>query len=53
MTYVVVAGVLYGEGESMLHHFFKAAWHGNPEALQIYEEGQNIVPTIHINDLAR
>jgi adenylate kinase len=51
MTYVVAAGVLYGEEESMFHSLFKAAWHGDPAALKVYGEGENIVPTIHVKDL--
>ena len=51
MTYVVAAGVLYGEGESMFHSLFKAGWHGDPSSLKVYGEGQNVVPTIHVKDL--
>ena len=53
MTYVVAAGVLYGEGENMCHSFFKSAWHGDQPGLKIFGDGQNVIPTIHVKDLAR
>ena len=31
----------------------QSAWLGNEEALKVFGDGQNIVPTIHIRDLAR
>ena len=31
---------------------FKTAWHGQAPALQCFGSGQNIVPTIHVKDLA-
>ncbi|PRP75482.1 hypothetical protein PROFUN_10660 [Planoprotostelium fungivorum] len=47
--YVVCSGLLYGEGEDLLHPLFKSAWKG--EQLLCCGEGNNIVPTIHIKDL--
>lgn len=51
-SYVVASGLLYGAGEEIFHSLFKSAWHGNQAALQCYGNGQNIVPIIHIDDLA-
>jgi nucleoside-diphosphate-sugar epimerase len=52
-TYVVASGLTYGCGEDIFHFFFKAAWLGDVPALPVFGNGQNIVPTIHIQDLAR
>ncbi|RNA12888.1 adenylate kinase 7 [Brachionus plicatilis] len=49
-TYVVCAGLLYGQEESIFHYLFKAAWHNND--LCLYGNGKNTLPTMHINDLA-
>ncbi|KER27480.1 hypothetical protein T265_05508 [Opisthorchis viverrini] len=51
LTYVVVAGVTYGEGQNVLHPFFKDAWN-NKQVLSVPGNGENIVPTIHVKDLA-
>ncbi|XP_073494623.1 adenylate kinase 7 [Phyllobates terribilis] len=51
-TYVIASGVLYGAEEGILHTVFKEAWMGETPALSIYGDGQNIVPMIHIADLA-
>ncbi|CAI2734932.1 unnamed protein product [Schistosoma spindalis] len=50
LTYVIACGLTYGEKENVFHHFFKAAWN-NEEFIQIPEDGNNIVPTIHLRDL--
>ena len=52
ITYVVASGLIYGTGEEIFHFLFKTAWHGQAPALQCFGNGQNIVPTIHIKDLA-
>ncbi|XP_019630798.1 PREDICTED: adenylate kinase 7-like isoform X1 [Branchiostoma belcheri] len=52
VTYVVAAGLAFGMGESIFHFLFKAAWEGKSPALQVFGTGTNIVPTIHIKDLA-
>jgi len=49
---VVAAGLTYGMEESVFHFLFKSAWHGNVDALQCYGTGENILPTIHVKDLA-
>jgi adenylate kinase len=48
----VAAGLLYGAGESLFHFLFKSAWHGDTPALPVFGDGTNILPTIHIHDLA-
>ncbi|KAK2150919.1 hypothetical protein LSH36_382g01056 [Paralvinella palmiformis] len=51
VTYVIAAGLTYGAGEHIFHYLFKAAWHNAPE-LQCFGNGQNVVPTMHVKDLA-
>ncbi|XP_062324567.1 adenylate kinase 7-like [Osmerus eperlanus] len=50
--YVVAAGLQYGMGENMFHFFFKASWQGQFEKVPIFGRGTNVIPTVHINDLA-
>lgn len=52
LTYVVAAGLPYGGKEDIFHYFFKVAWHGETDALNIVGTGENIVPTIHVQDLS-
>jgi len=52
-TYVISAGVLYGKGESIFNSHFKKAWLQKPARLPIVGGGKNLVPTIHVTDLAR
>eukprot|EP01137_Pigoraptor_chileana_P007728 Opistho-2@53682 len=51
-TFVVATGLTYGCGENIFHFLFKSAWHGDPQELHIFGRGDNVVPTIHIEDLA-
>ncbi|CAM9318502.1 unnamed protein product, partial [Lampetra planeri] len=51
-TYVVASGLQYGMGEGILHMFFKMSWLGQAKEIPVFGAGGNIVPTIHINDLA-
>ena len=44
---------MYGKGESIFNNHFKKAWLQNPEKLPFIGEGKNLVPTIHVTDLAR
>ena len=53
ITYIVAAGLTYGQGEDIFHFLFKKAWCGNISSLQVYGDGHNFVPNIHILDLAR
>lgn len=43
----------HGETDDGLHHVFKAAWEAHPDTpVPIFGSGQNIIPTIHVADLA-
>ena len=44
--------MIYGQGEIGLYEHFKAAWLQNPLALPVLGDGNNLVPTIHVSDLA-
>jgi hypothetical protein len=50
---IICAGIPYGGCETIFNYFFKSAWLQNPVKLPYYDEGQNIIPTIHIKDLAK
>ncbi|XP_054862172.1 adenylate kinase 7 isoform X3 [Amphiprion ocellaris] len=52
-TYVVASGLQYGMGEQLFHYYFKKSWLGQEQEISIFGDGKNIIPTIHINDLAR
>ena len=51
--YVVASGVTYGNGETetVFNTRFKSAWLQKPARLTYYGEGENLVPTIHVQDL--
>ncbi|XP_026186698.1 adenylate kinase 7 isoform X2 [Mastacembelus armatus] len=51
-TYVVASGLQYGMEEQVFHYFFKTSWMGQEHKIPVFGDGNNIVPTIHINDLA-
>ncbi|KAF5894795.1 galactocerebrosidase isoform X1, partial [Clarias magur] len=51
-TYVVASGLQYGNGEEAFHFFFKTSWLGEKAEVPIFGDGSNIIPTIHISDLA-
>uniref|UniRef100_A0A8C2XIR8 Adenylate kinase 7b n=1 Tax=Cyclopterus lumpus TaxID=8103 RepID=A0A8C2XIR8_CYCLU len=51
-TYVVASGLQYGMGEEVFHYFFKTSWLGQEQEIPVFGDGTNIVPTIHISDLA-
>ncbi|NP_001337821.1 adenylate kinase 7 isoform 5 [Homo sapiens] len=51
-AYVVAAGLQYGAEGGMLHTFFKMAWLGEIPALPVFGDGTNVIPTIHVLDLA-
>ncbi|TRY77581.1 hypothetical protein DNTS_007217 [Danionella cerebrum] len=52
-TYVVASGLQYGMGENLFHFFFKSAWLGECRSVPVFGPGTNILPAIHIHDLAR
>ncbi|XP_065822555.1 adenylate kinase 7 [Labrus bergylta] len=51
-TYVVASGLQYGMGEQIFHFFFKTSWLGQEQRVPVFGDGKNIVPTVHIKDLA-
>lgn len=51
--YVLCAGIMYGLGEIILSQHFMSAWLGEIEALPFIAPGDNVIPTVHITDLAR
>nr|XP_008505197.1 PREDICTED: adenylate kinase 7 [Equus przewalskii] len=52
VTYVVAAGLQYGLEGGILHTFFKIAWLGDVPALPVFGDGTNVIPAIHVLDLA-
>uniref|UniRef100_A0A803YK31 ATPase AAA-type core domain-containing protein n=1 Tax=Meleagris gallopavo TaxID=9103 RepID=A0A803YK31_MELGA len=51
-TYVVASGIQYGAGEGVLHYFFKIGWLSETNAIPVFGNGNNYIPTIHVHDLA-
>ncbi|KAK2825840.1 hypothetical protein Q5P01_020054 [Channa striata] len=51
-TYLVASGLQYGTGEQIFHYFFKTSWLGEEPEIPVFGDGSNVVPTIHIKDLA-
>lgn len=51
-VHVMCAGIRYGNGERIFYDHFQQAWIQNPRALPIIGKGENLIPTIHIIDLA-
>ncbi|XP_034714380.1 adenylate kinase 7 [Etheostoma cragini] len=51
-TYVVASGLQYGMGEQVFHFFFKTSWLGQEQEIPVFGDGNNVVPTIHVTDLA-
>ncbi|XP_052391071.1 adenylate kinase 7a [Carassius gibelio] len=52
-TYVVSSGLQYGMGENIFHFFFQTAWLGELNSIPVFGPGTNVIPAIHIHDLAR
>jgi adenylate kinase len=52
-TYVISAGILYGKGEAVFNSHIQKAWLQEPVRLPYVGDGNNLVPTIHVTDLAR
>ena len=52
-VYVLLAGILYGNGERIFYDHFKRAWLQSPRKLPMIGKGDNLIPTIHVLDLAR
>ncbi|KAM3595305.1 uncharacterized protein V6R79_021359 [Siganus canaliculatus] len=51
-TYVIASGVQYGMGEHILHFLFKTSWLGQENSIPVFGNGNNIIPMIHVKDLA-
>jgi len=51
-VHVLCSGIRYGNGERIFYDHFQKAWIQDPKALPIIGTGENLVPTIHVNDLA-
>ena len=52
-VHVLCSGIRYGNGERIFYDHFQKAWIQDPAQLPYIGEGENLVPTIHIIDLAR
>ena len=52
-VYIICAGILYGNGEKIFEYHFKSAWLEKPYKLPYVGEGENLIPTIHVRDLAK
>ncbi|EUB61580.1 Putative adenylate kinase 7 [Echinococcus granulosus] len=62
LTYVIASGITYGEENDVFHPFLKArflslenVFHGgwlNKPTLSVIGDGKNLIPTIHVKDLA-
>jgi adenylate kinase len=52
-VHVLCSGVRYGNGERTFYDHFQKAWVQNPASLTYFKEGANLMPTIHVVDLAR
>jgi adenylate kinase len=51
-AFVVAPGLLYGRGEDQLHSFFKQSWLCDKGGLGIPGNGDNVLPMMHVRDLA-
>lgn len=57
-VHVVCSGLPYGNGEAnnVFYEFFRRSWlslHPDLASLPVIGEGNNVLPTIHVTDLAR
>ena len=50
---IVCPGIIYGCGEDTFYELFKASWLQNPPKMPFLQAGDNLVPTIHLRDLAK
>ena len=49
--YVMCVGLLYGDGEGPLLPLFESAWH--LKAAPMLEQNHNVIPMLHVRDMAR
>ena len=52
-VHVLCSGIRYGNGERTFYDHFQKSWIQDPVELPTIGEGENLVPTIHVIDLAR
>jgi adenylate kinase len=52
-TYVICAGLIYGNGENVFYSLFRKAWLSTSPSLPYIGSGMNRIPTVHITDLTR
>ena len=52
-VHVLCSGIRYGNGERTFYDHFQKSWIQDPVELPIIGGGENLVPTIHVIDLAR
>lgn len=50
-SYILCAGVLYGNGEVVFRDYFEQARLQKPTELSYYGEGKNRIPMVHVKDL--
>lgn len=50
--HILCSGIRYGNGERVFYDYFQKAWIQNPPALDVSGAGSNLIPTIHVMDLA-
>lgn len=51
-SYIIGAGIMYGQGENIFYEWFKSAWLQN-DPLYYITTGNNCLPLIHVNDVAK
>lgn len=52
-VHILCSGIRYGNGEGIFFDHFKNAWVQRPAFLPVIGKGENLIPTIHVRDLAR
>jgi hypothetical protein len=52
-VHILCGGIRYGHGEGAFYDHFKNAWLQKPDELHVLGDGKNLIPTIHVRDLAR
>jgi hypothetical protein len=51
--HILCCGIRYGNGESVFYDHFQKAWMQQPDFLNVIGTGENLIPTIHVNDIGR
>lgn len=50
---MICPGIIYGNGEDVLFNQFKRAWMHPEDELCVIGDGRNVLPMIHVKDLAQ